>query len=235
MQMREKYLRGLRNTNRFCAAFILVLISLSLIQTSAFAQIDYNYRQFDIISTNNPSVKIDWIKSQINQSVKFDHTITFVNQSSREDVIGGDVELIIYLNNKSIYQKKLKAADHIQNEVYIYESIKLKKRDELYFQFTLLPNPNSAIESYIINIQDNRIIKRKSVADSVQNLFASNTSQLVDKTKFKEPEHYAGYFGEHYDHTYNSSSPKAKYESKQVKRTNNINGIINVLGFLFGM
>jgi hypothetical protein len=206
------------------AIFIIILSFLSL---TAWTQIDYNYNQVDRVSTQSP-VKIVWIKkSQVKQSVSFDHLFFFVNESGNEDIAGHKVVLDVYHNDKIVNTKEFTMMSKAPNSLYMLSPLKIKPNDSIYFVLKLKHNKDSTQSSYLISIKDRTIFLRKNPEQyrEMVKYESESTSDIVSpSTQLKnEGQKTKGMFGE----TYDPNRPKKRKKSE--------NGWVDVLGFLFGM
>jgi hypothetical protein len=203
------------------------IFMLALLPFIALAQIDYNYNQVDRVSTQR-SAKIIWIKkSQIKQSVSFDHLFFFVDESGNDDIAGHKVVLDVYHNYKIIYTKEFTTMSKAPNSLYMLMPLKLKPNDSVYFILNLKPNKDSTQSSYLISIKDRTIFLRKN-PDQYREMLKyeseSATHIASPSTQSKnQSRKTTGMFGEAYD----PDRPRKKKKSS--------NGWIDVLGFLFGM
>lgn len=204
-----------------------ILIFLALLPFIAQAQIDYNYNQVDRVSTQCPA-KIIWIKkSQIKQSVSFDHLFFFVDESGNDDITGHKVVLDVYHNYRIIHTKEFTTMSKTPNSLYMLSPLKLKPNDSVYFILNLKPNKDSLESSYLISIKDRTIFLRKNPeqyremlkyeSEAVTNIISPTTQSKSQSRKVK------GMFGETYD------------PDRSRKKKKSSNGWIDVLGFLFGM
>ncbi|MCU0356804.1 MAG: hypothetical protein MUE95_04435 [Cyclobacteriaceae bacterium] len=200
---------------------------LALLPFIAQAQIDYNYNQVDRVTSQSP-IKIIWIKkSQIKQSVSFDHLFFFVDESGNDDITGHKVVLDVYHNYKIVHTKEFTTMSKAPNSLYMLSPLKLKPNDSVYFNLNLKPNKDSIKSSYLISIKNRTIFLRKNPeqyremlnheSESVTNTTSPNTKPKSQSRKAK------GMFGETYD------------PDRARKKKKSSNGWIDVLGFLFGM
>lgn len=200
---------------------------LTLLPFIGWAQIDYNYNQVDRVSTQHPA-KIIWIrKSQIKQTVSFDHLFFFVDESGNDDIAGHKVILDVYHNYKIIHTKEFTTMSKAPNSLYMLSSLKLKPNDSVYFILNLKPSKDSTQSSYLISIKDRTIFLRKNPdqyremlkyeSESVTHIASPSTQSKSESRKT------TGMFAE----TYDPDRPGKKKKSG--------NGWIDVLGFLFGM
>ncbi len=207
---------------KFSSIFISALLTFI-----AQAQIDYNYNQVDRVSTQRPA-KIIWIKkSQIKQSVSFDHLFFFVDESGNDDIVGHKVVLDVYHNYKIVHTKEFTTMSKAPNSLYMLSPLKLKPNDSVYFILNLKPNSDSVKTSYLISIKDRTIFLRKNPdqyremlmyeSESATHITSSSTQSKSQSRKT------TGMFGETYD-------PDRPRKKKKLG-----NGWIDILGFLLGM
>jgi len=206
-----------------------MFIALLFMPLSILAQIDYNYSQIDRISTQYPIKKIMWLKSaQSKQSLSFYHFLFFVNESNIEDIVGDNVILNIYHNNKIIHTKELTTISKAPNSIYLISPIKLKPKDSVYLIFNLKQKPDSTQSSYLISIKDRtKLLKddpqqyRELIKNEVNYTHQYHNPSIQHKHQYQTPKNP---FGETYDQT----------KTQKNKKSQN-NGWIHLLAFLTGL
>jgi len=196
-----------------------LIILLILTPLLSLAQVSYNLNQYDVISSKDSIVTIDWItQSSHTQKLDLNLYINFINQANSEDFIGTYIIVNLILNEEIINTFNFKAADHITNNVVSYNYVTLKPKDHLYFKFTLIPKSND--DSYIITMRNK----------SSSNI--TYTSNSTTPVRIKPIIYTYGMFGE----AYSTNSPKKKRTiPKHIRRQDRINNTITLLGLLIGL
>jgi len=201
-----------------------ISIILLLMPLFIMAQIDYNYNRVDSLSPNKP-IKIMWVtKSQIKQSVSFDHLVFFV--TDKETLTGDKVILNIYHNKENIYTKEFTTMSQAPNSVYLLSPITLKRKDSLYITITLKPNSNPINTSYLVSIKDRTVFHKKNPEQYREMLkYEVSSTQQTSSTQitYQYPV-IKGMFGE----TYDPNKPRKKKHKLGT-------GWIDVLGIITGM
>jgi len=138
-------------------------ILFTFFSITVYSQIDYSPRP-DFISSEKPIKVITWLESAARDcKLSFNHLVSFVDVKD-QGLFNSTVFVKIVHNKDTVRKFDFPTGELIQNRIYTFDDLKLKKGDRVQIIFQL--NPETLTEKYVFSITNEPLVS-KSDAETI--------------------------------------------------------------------